>query len=94
MVKALVFILELAPEIVVLNVSFTEFTLVIFTHLKLSPLWIPDENFLDTRRAWSNVKTIARNIFGCIPIKVHIVVFNQLRIIAQKLRLLFLLDLV
>ena len=80
MVKALVFILELAPEIVVLNVSFAEFTLIIFAHLELSPLWIPDENFLDTRRAWSDVKTIAGNVVGRIPIKVHIVsvVFNQL----------------
>ena len=84
MVKALVFVLELAPQVVILDVSFTEFTLVFFAHLKLSPLRIPDENFLDSRRARSNVKAITTDIFGCVPIKVHIVsiFFNQLIIVA------------
>ena len=80
MVKALIFVLELAPQVVILDVSFTEFTLVFFAHLKLSPLRIPDENFLDTRRARSDIKTIACHIVTLIPIKVHIVTvfFNQL----------------
>ena len=84
MVKALVFVLELAPQVVILDVSFTEFTLVFFAHLKLSPLRIPDENFLDSRRARSNVKAITTNIIGSVPIKVHIVsiFFNQLIIVA------------
>ena len=89
MVKALVFVLELAPQVVILDVSFTEFTLVFFAHLKLSPLRIPDENFLDSRRAWSNIETVACNIVSLVPIKVHIVavLFNKLIIVAQKLRL-------
>ena len=89
MVKALIFIFELAPEIVILNVSFAKFTLIFFAHLKLSPLRIPDENFLDSRRAWSNIETVACNIVSLVPIKVHIVavLLNKLIIVAQKLRL-------
>ena len=92
--KRLVKLLELTPELGIFDVSLTQLFLVVFTHVELLALSVPYEDFLDARRAWSNLQTIAK-IICILTCKFHLTILKQLaRIIAQKLRLLFLFYLV
>ena len=47
--ERLVELFELAPEIVILDMSFAKFLLVFITHVEFLALAVPNEDFLDTR---------------------------------------------
>ena len=66
-------LLEVAPEIRIFDVCLAQFSLVLVAHVKLLPLWVPDQHLLDLGGAWTDLETVAAHVV-IISAKVHVIV--------------------